>query len=68
MSAYDNDPRVENLSDDDFILYVVNDGNGNHGRVELSGIIHWAAMWVGEKPRYYASADDAIRSLIGNPQ
>ncbi len=68
MNAYANDPRVRNLSDEDFILFVVDDGNGNHGRVEMEGIIHWAASWAGERPRFYGSRDEAIRSLIGDPQ
>jgi hypothetical protein len=68
VSAYDNDPRVTNLSDEDFTLYVVDDGNGRQGRVECSMPPHWAASWAGEKPRFHGTFDEAIRSLIGDPQ
>jgi hypothetical protein len=68
VSAYANDPRVKNLSDEDFTLFVVDDGRGNHGRVECSTLPHWSAGWVEERPRFYSSLDEAIRSLIGDPQ
>lgn len=67
-TCYDNDPRVRNLSDEDFTLFVIDDGKGSHGRVECSMPPHWSASWVGEKPRFYGSFDEAIRSLIGDPQ
>jgi hypothetical protein len=67
VSAYDDDPRVRNLSDEDFTLFVVDNGNGDHGRVECSMPPYWSASWVGEKPRFYDTADEAIRSLIGDP-
>lgn len=69
MSAYDNDPRVTNLSDQDFILFVIDDGRGELGRVEFSRPPHWwAASWPGERLSFYGTRDEAIRSLIGEPQ
>jgi hypothetical protein len=68
MSAYDNDWRVTNLSDEDSAQFIIDDGNGRPGRVERSAPFHWAASWAGERPRYHESRDEAIRWLIGDPR
>lgn len=68
MSAYDNDWRVQNISTEDFGVYVVWDEDGSSGRVEHSTATTWSATWNGGKLRRFGSLDEAIHSLIGDPQ
>lgn len=65
MSAYGNDPRVTYYRDD---LFEVDASDGRH-----SVIFRWDAWFVVTEPggRFsepLPSADEAIHSLIGDPQ
>lgn len=67
MNAYDNDPRVTRLPNGDF---RIDKGYGVVGTVHDCGAPNpWVASTsVGHPLRWYATADEAIHSLIGDPQ
>ena len=76
MSAYDNDPRVQ-YYDDAPGIYVVRRGEGRvrgahrEGRVQPTsdGSRFEAFAWGWEPVKEeFATADEAIKSLIGDPQ
>jgi hypothetical protein len=66
MTIYENDPRVTDLGD----LRLVKHDDGRSGQVWSDDQGTVAAWWDGhpEDRREFATADDAIRSLIGEPQ
>lgn len=67
MSAYANDPRVHaNAASNQF--YDVNLGDGRTGLVWVQGNGEWVASRDAVTAQVLATADEAIRSLIGDPQ
>lgn len=69
MSAYDNDPRVEPIV---FGSFKVATGGPHGGHVFQRDGGDWAARSGYQEPGQFTggfeSADEAIRSLIGDPQ
>jgi hypothetical protein len=77
VSAHDNDPRVVRVSDMDYraansITFGVRLNDGLPGwRVWFEPAIgKWEACREGRRhvAEFYLSADEAVRSLIGDPQ
>jgi hypothetical protein len=75
MSAYDNDPRVtsyEGLFGTSYIVECGTDSNSRPAVVERNfhGNGFWAFWQYGPEGRLAetSTADEAIRSLIGDPQ
>jgi hypothetical protein len=85
MSAYDNDPRVRQITDDQFVVYGDDkyDVYADTPTLWLTGpaIGSQSAHNAGMRNRYeaeawaeattrgpFTSADEAIHSLIGDPQ
>lgn len=69
MSAYDNDQRVQPI---EFGRFEVATGGPHGGHVFQRDSGDWAARSGHQEPGYctggFESADEAIRSLIGDPQ
>lgn len=76
MSAYDNDPRAQYYDDDPGIYVVRLDGGTTvmgrrDGRVQptADGTRFEAIAWGWDPAKEeFDTADEAIRSLIGDPQ
>lgn len=70
MSAYDNDSRVRYMDDGGMPVFYVDRPDGGKGRVmQVSGGRYEAADTPDrlDSPTF-STADEAIRSLIGEPQ
>lgn len=69
MSAYDNDPRVTMLLDETFHVVVDDERNSKHVCSGALGgfVTHFVGDDKTDGPGF-DTADEAIRSLIGDPQ
>lgn len=61
MTAYDSDPRVEVM-----VLHVLS-GDGHHAKVWLRSDGRWVVSRSHATDADFATADEAIHSLIGDP-
>jgi hypothetical protein len=71
VSAYDNDPRVVDRTGGGTVFTILPGSTtrpiGNVAPAEHGGFVGWTDGRKPEGPGF-ATADEAIRSLIGDPQ
>jgi hypothetical protein len=71
MSAYDNDPRVTNVGDGCYdVTCCAGVDTAPMGHVRLNGLLTFTVSVPGPETesQVFDDADEAIHSLIGDPQ